>query len=839
MMGPLQPTSVRVQQQQQQPPHAQPQGHGHDLDPLGDKCHAGNPRTTQNQPDTATWHSLALRCQRSAYCRSGLAAAAMCCRSHQPRHSRRAASVSRHQSNQTRRGSPTSPGMTPVNPLCRGGSTSTASSSISLKTRRPLSLHDLLSTETTSTPSTQRCTTIHHRRQCGIADCQKYALTGGFCIRHGGGKRCNFEGCQTVAQSGGRCKAHGGGSKCKVSGCGSVARRKGFCMTHGGRQQCKVDGCGKCAHGGGFCISHGGGKRCSSKACNKSAQAGGFCYSHGEASVAPRRSASRPRARADSASDTASCGGARAGGGTACRDLVLDKLKERMDFVEQEGERKKTKKEDVEQVEDSLNVDEISDLFSCVEQEETSGVDFTDDVVACGRGDTKPLEFQMEADVQKSLERCSSFDDVAACQEEEDADAENVAMLSEIFSATLEDEDAAEPVADLPPTYSLVDLPQVQPPTWSDLLAIPEFGNVELYGVGVGRPEYQRGHTDQYTASNQESDVERSSFRIRSRGWLDRENELFLSFPKSAAACCNVIFFPGDVQDFKTVMTTGPFADYSDYAYEAVAELLSEKFGDTCNVWVVQPSRFKHGAYSSFNNFVTTDEYGAATKYDPTAYATKHLASLMQNTQATMRRQGVNVSTALPMHLLGFSKGGIVLNQLVTELVRYSFNKKRSNSGQVRQGSVFASTRQFFAAVGFLFLLDERESFCFLFCQLTLSIYSGQINSIHWLDAGNGSLEGAMPTEETALAVLSRYEQLRLFVHVTPYQYEARQRPWIKAEVNSFVNKMNLLGADIQLIMYVHMNWLRCYFPSNPSLFQLLRRRRGLSSISFSYFARF
>lgn len=58
----------------------------------------------------------------------------------------------------------------------------------------------------------------------------------------------------------------------------------------------------------------------------------------------------------------------------------------------------------------------------------------------------------------------------------------------------------------------------------------------------------------------------------------------------------------------------GPFADYSDYAYEAVGELLSEKFGDTCNVWVVRPSRFKHGAYSSFDNFVATNEYGAATK---------------------------------------------------------------------------------------------------------------------------------------------------------------------------------------------------------------------------------
>ncbi|KAF4044292.1 hypothetical protein GN244_ATG03381 [Phytophthora infestans] len=274
--------------------------------------------------------------------------------------------------------------------------------------------------------------------------------------------------------------------------------------------------------------------------------------------------------------------------------------------------------------------------------------------------------------------------------------------------------------------------------------------------------------------SNQDSDAERSSFRLRCRGWLDRENELFMSIPKRATASCNVIFFPGDVQDFKAAMATSPFADYSDFAYEAVAELLSEKFGGTCNVWVVRPSRFKHGAYSSFDNFVTTNEYGAATQYDPSAYATKHLSSLMQNTQTALRRQGVNVSTALPMHLLGFSKGGIVLNQLVTELVRYSFNKKRSNSGQVRQGSVFASTRQFFAA----------------------------INSIHWLDTGNGSLEGAMPTEETALAVLSRYEQLRLFVHVTPYQYESRLRPWIKTEVNSFVTKMNLLGADIQLIIY-------------------------------------
>lgn len=153
------------------------------------------------------------------------------------------------------------------------------------KARKPLSLADLLSADAalpafTSSKRLEK-PSAHHRRQCGNPDCVKYALSGGFCIRHGGGKRCNFDGCQTVAQSGGLCKAHGGGSKCRVAGCGNVARRKGFCMSHGGRQPCKVDGCTKCAHGGGFCISHGGGKRCASIECVKSAQAGGFCYSHG------------------------------------------------------------------------------------------------------------------------------------------------------------------------------------------------------------------------------------------------------------------------------------------------------------------------------------------------------------------------------------------------------------------------------------------------------------------------------------------------------------------------------------------------------------------------------
>lgn len=145
---------------------------------------------------------------------------------------------------------------------------------------RKLSIQDLLCFQkNTLNISTRK--PPNPRRQCKVLECFKYALAGGFCIRHGGGRRCKKEGCQTVAQSGGLCKAHGGGSRCRVLGCDNVARRQGFCMIHGGRIECKFPGCYKCAHRGGYCIAHGGGKRCSVYKCERSVQTKGLCYSHG------------------------------------------------------------------------------------------------------------------------------------------------------------------------------------------------------------------------------------------------------------------------------------------------------------------------------------------------------------------------------------------------------------------------------------------------------------------------------------------------------------------------------------------------------------------------------
>lgn len=93
-----------------------------------------------------------------------------------------------------------------------------------------------------------------------------------------------------------------------------------------------------------------------------------------------------------------------------------------------------------------------------------------------------------------------------------------------------------------------------------------------------------------------------------------RTNEVLVS-PAARDAKSNVLFFPGDVHDFRANMLGGAFNEFADFAYERVADVLSCKFGsgDDCNVWIVRPARFHQRAFSCFDNFVDANEFGAAT----------------------------------------------------------------------------------------------------------------------------------------------------------------------------------------------------------------------------------
>ncbi|KAE9184414.1 hypothetical protein PF005_g21679 [Phytophthora fragariae] len=283
-------------------------------------------------------------------------------------------------------GSPTSPGMTPISPIYHGA-TFPEPSTISPKTRRPLSLHDLLSAEAPPALPTRRSKNPHQRRQCGISDCHN-----------------------------------------DVPVAASSSRRLGV-----------------------------GNPPPDALSALRDAPDSPLYWSENDGLLL------LPQSELEAA--------------PACQDRRLDKLRERRNSVELRGGEGEQKKE---QVEDSLNVDELSELFSYVEQEEISGVDYRvfiededainveeisqmfswlEDSKTCVANDrvevttsspvdvvdTKELEM-VAADVEMSLDIFGDFDDITVSQEREEADVENMAGFSEVIAATLEDKDATEPV---------------------------------------------------------------------------------------------------------------------------------------------------------------------------------------------------------------------------------------------------------------------------------------------------------------------------------------------------------------------------------------------------------
>ena len=81
------------------------------------------------------------------------------------------------------------------------------------------------------------------KKTCKHPDgCEKNALKGGLCMKHGGThvpRKCKHpDGCEKRALKGGLCMKHGGtGTKCKhPDGCEKWAQKGGLCIKHGNVQ---------------------------------------------------------------------------------------------------------------------------------------------------------------------------------------------------------------------------------------------------------------------------------------------------------------------------------------------------------------------------------------------------------------------------------------------------------------------------------------------------------------------------------------------------------------------------------------------------------------------------
>ncbi|XP_030642986.1 mitochondrial protein C2orf69 homolog [Chanos chanos] len=223
----------------------------------------------------------------------------------------------------------------------------------------------------------------------------------------------------------------------------------------------------------------------------------------------------------------------------------------------------------------------------------------------------------------------------------------------------------------------------------------------------------------------------------------------------------HVVFFPGDIQNFQQEMALQPeAAQWQSWSLERVALVLGLRFPGH-HVWIIRASRMYLHKFSCYQNFVESNLFGAP-EHTPDYGAFRHLRALLGH---GMERAGLPNplpplgSTAVPAPLppgfsltvVGFSKGCVVLNQMVYELSRAR---------------------------------ADPELKLFLDC----------VSDMYWLDGGHPGGSETWVTDKQALGELAT-SGVSLHAHVTPYEVRDPMRAWVGREHRSFVQTLEELGA--------------------------------------------
>ncbi|KAJ8900295.1 hypothetical protein K2173_024935 [Erythroxylum novogranatense] len=251
----------------------------------------------------------------------------------------------------------------------------------------------------------------------------------------------------------------------------------------------------------------------------------------------------------------------------------------------------------------------------------------------------------------------------------------------------------------------------------------------------------------------------------------------------------NLIFFNGD----RVVGTGNPVIErLSDL--QIIADILVSKFGPSSNAWVIESSVF-NGPFAVYRDFIpTVNGWGEPNSYDPSGFpgsssSVSLLFNCLEEAKSAISRKGkeqfAHTDTRTSHHqpktyILGFSKGGIALNQLVTEL---GFSEAKPDTNEQPSCPKFPEVEQ-----ETQILPGTREDFL------------NSIREIHYVDVGLNSA-GAYITDQNVIELISkRFIQggapgIRFVLHGTPRQWCDRDRTLIRIEKDKL---LHLLQSESQ-----------------------------------------
>ncbi|XP_021888503.1 uncharacterized protein LOC110807638 [Carica papaya] len=251
----------------------------------------------------------------------------------------------------------------------------------------------------------------------------------------------------------------------------------------------------------------------------------------------------------------------------------------------------------------------------------------------------------------------------------------------------------------------------------------------------------------------------------------------------------NVIFFNGD----RVQGTGNPVIErLSDL--QIIADVLVSKFGGSVNAWVIEASVF-NGPFAVYNDFVpSVNRWGEPKSYSAVGFpASTSTISLLSN----FLEEAKNI---MPVHkkepcltgasasyfcqpttlILGFSKGGTVVNQIVTEcsLLGVKSPEHQSPLKEQQVGSEFTK------------ITEESQ-----IIPRTKESFLDSIKEIHYVDVGL-NLCGAYITDPNVIENISKRcaqgdKSIRFVLHGTPRQWCDSRRDWIREEKDKLVHLLN------------------------------------------------
>ncbi|XP_009861748.2 mitochondrial protein C2orf69 homolog [Ciona intestinalis] len=212
----------------------------------------------------------------------------------------------------------------------------------------------------------------------------------------------------------------------------------------------------------------------------------------------------------------------------------------------------------------------------------------------------------------------------------------------------------------------------------------------------------------------------------------------------------DVIFFPGDLQDFSAKMASHyQCMEFVEWSYEKTLKILSKKFPHA-HIWLVVPSKKTYQTICVYKNFLKVESIMGIPDHTREYDGLLHIEALFKN--AVTLTAGVERCNNTPIVLAGFSKGCVVLNQLLFEIANLG---ARSHD----EGSVVRD-------------------------------FIGRVRAMYWLDGGHTGEKDVWITDPDVVSDLkaSPMVQVKIFIHVTPYQVRDPHRPWKGESETTFLH---------------------------------------------------